>query len=86
MRICDDYECLRAYVLSPFKPVSRPLGLDLWCKKGSVSWIDVMLSRNQIEPPGIIPAAPTGGVCNSPGLPVSLVNILIEWSETYGRN
>ena len=96
-RLWDDYEQLRSYVLSPAKTLSRPLGLDLWRKKGFMSWVDVMLSReNEAEParythgqPGKASASaelplPLANIIAE--LPISLANIILEWSETNGGN
>jgi hypothetical protein len=85
LRLWDDYEQLRSYALSPVKALSNPLGLDLWCKRGFLSWISVMRSRNYperlIHHASALQAKPT----ISAETPISLVNIIIEWSETNGR-
>lgn len=48
----DDYERLRSYALSPFRTLSGPIGLDLWEKRGFLSWIAVMICRDRQEESG----------------------------------
>ena len=36
------YEQLRAYVVSPCKTLSTPLGFSLWIKKGFKGWMTVL--------------------------------------------
>jgi len=76
----DDYEELRAYALSPAKTPSRPLGLDLWLKKGFLSWVVAMLFKiSELES-----KQPPTMELEQPLLPenllIPLTNILMEWS------
>ncbi|MHB8280640.1 MAG: hypothetical protein ACYDIA_23800 [Candidatus Humimicrobiaceae bacterium] len=61
-----DYEDLRSYVLESICGFSRPLGLDLFLKKGFLSWIKiqaesevyhkpVLESELRIKKPGFLP-------------------------------
>ena len=77
------YEELRAYAISPAKTPSRPLGLDLWLKKGFVSWTAAMQTR-ELQPPANA-SARSGNVDVSDGLVTSLANILAEWSDKNVR-
>jgi len=81
----DNYEELRAFALSPVKFPVQPLGLDLWLKKGFLSWGAVMLHRNlPTEPNRCVPVHfDTPNI--SADLTMSLSNILIEWSDTYDK-
>jgi len=81
----EDYEQLRAYALSPVKIPSRTLGLDLWIKKGCLSWIVTMLNRVQQTEPGYGAPVQAGNREISADLLIALANILIEWSENYIR-
>jgi hypothetical protein len=85
-RLGEEYERLRSYVLFPAKPLSRPLGLDLWCKKGALSWIAVMLPLDNTKASGS--HAPVPSQFDLPGatsaLPISLANMIIGWSEING--
>jgi len=77
----DDYEELRAYALSPVKTPSRPLGLDLWLKRGFLSWIIAMLRRDSpTTPTSSVPARLENPVIPT-GMVMSLSNILMEWSN-----
>jgi len=80
----DEYEQLRSYVLSPAKPLTRPLGLDLWCKKGFLSWIDVVLPRDHQEGAAHYTSMHLGNHGIVDGLPVSFANIILERSKTNG--
>jgi len=75
----DDYEQLREYFLSPAKTPSRPLGLDLWLKKGFLSWGVTMASRTMQS----ASYAPTQSKSHdiTADLVLSLSNILVEWSN-----
>ena len=81
----DNYEELRAFALSPVKFPVRPLGLDLWFKKGFLSWSTIMLHRNL--PSESIRCTPVHfGIPDiSADLTMSLSNILIEWSDTHDK-
>jgi hypothetical protein len=80
----DNYEQLRAYALSPAKKPERPMGLDLWFKKGFLSWLiamaaDILPARAVFPPPAHIIQAEF-----RTGLAMPLTNILIEWGEKHG--
>jgi hypothetical protein len=50
------YEQLRAYVVSPCKTLSTPLGFNLWIKKGFKGWMSVLVSyKNDCKNKKIIP-------------------------------
>jgi len=89
----DTYEELRAFAISPVKIPTQPMGLDLWLKRGFLSWIIITLrkdppqiSRDPIrgENPGL-PAAQVKNTSVPPGLVISLSNILMEWSDKNVR-
>ena len=84
-RLRDEYEHLRSYVLSPAKPLSRPLGLDIWCKKGFSSWIDAVCPIGYQEEPARYTPMQSGNLGIVAELPISLTNIILEWSKTNGR-
>ena len=73
------YEELRAYVISPAKTLTQPVGLDLWLKRGFMSWAAVMQTRTS-HPPVYVSAQP-GNIDVTEGLVTSLANILEEWSN-----
>lgn len=81
--LSDNYEELRAYVISPSKNLSHPLGLDLWLKKGFMSWAAAMLKKD--PQPLVITSARPENVDISDGLVTSLANILAEWSDKNVR-
>jgi hypothetical protein len=84
IRLRDGYEELRSYAISPLKALSHPLGLDLWCKKGFITWIDVMLYRGY--PAATVQRAPIqpGSQSLPHELPISLANIIIDWRKANG--
>jgi len=84
-RLQDDYEQLRSYALTPVKTLSHPIGLDLWGKKGFLSWVDVMLQRGCTEGPAYHTTTKADEPTAPAKLPVSLANIFIEWGITNGR-
>ena len=81
VQLRDNYERLRAYILSPIKAPTQIIGLDLWLKRGFLAWIASALNR--ISPPepigGIVTRSESADV--SADLVAALTNILIEWSE-----
>jgi hypothetical protein len=81
--LSDGYEELRAYVISPVKTPSRPIGLDLWLKRGFMSWAAVM-QRREPQSSANTSTRP-GNVDISDGLVTSLANILAEWSDKNVR-
>jgi len=82
-RVRDDYEHLRAYALHPIKAPLRPLGLDLWLKKGFLSWTTAMLRREApVESVERVPEQ-LDGLDVSTDLRISLANILFEWSKIW---
>jgi hypothetical protein len=81
--ISNGYEKLRDFVLSPVKIPSKPLGLDLWIKRGFLSWGLVMLRRD-LPLARRIPEQPQNADI-SDGLVISLSNILVEWSDKNVR-
>jgi len=79
----ENYEALRAYVLSPFKTPSRPLGLDLWSKKGFLAWA---LAVFQHDPTSAYANRDAPEVATAPSaLVIPLANIINEWSNRHGR-
>lgn len=38
------YEQLRGYMMSEYKTISVPLGLDLWLKQGFKGWLKILTS------------------------------------------
>jgi len=79
--LLNDYEQLRAYALSSIKAPSRPLALDLWFKKGFLSWLITMLCRaTQPEPLRHTPALAKSSYISADFL-TSIANILLEWSK-----
>ena len=79
--LLNDYEQLRAYALSSIKVPSRPLALDLWLKKGFLSWIITMLSKaTKPEPLRHVPALVESSYISA-DLLISIANILLEWSK-----
>jgi len=81
--LSDGYEKLRDYILSPVKIPSQPLGLDLWLKRGFLSWGRAM-SKRDLPLPRRIPEHPQNDDI-SDGLVISLSNILAEWSDKNVR-
>jgi len=81
----DDYEQLRSYALSPIKTLSHPLGLDLWCKKGFLSWINVMLKWGNREELTYKAPMQSDNHYTWDELSTSLTNMFIEWREIHGR-
>jgi hypothetical protein len=73
---------LRGYILSPAKPPSRPLGLDLWNKKGFLAWAAIAFCHDEATIPYRRTASEVPSV--HPTLVVSLANILNDWSDRYG--
>jgi hypothetical protein len=80
----DDYEQLREYFLSPAKTPSRPLGLDLWFKKGFLSWLAGMFSGEPPKESACRIHAHTGNFDVPAGLLMPLVNILMDWGDKNG--
>jgi len=80
----DDYERLRTYAVSPAKEPSSAIGLDLWLKKGFLSWCVTTLRKFSLPEPVPISPLKVKQPENSPGLSTLLANILIEWSERNG--
>lgn len=78
-RLREDYEQLRAYALSPVKEPSRPIGLDLWGKKGFLAWSVIILHRE--APPVNLTPARTMNHDIPTDLLISLTNILMKWSD-----
>jgi hypothetical protein len=80
----DDYEQLREYFLSPAKTPSRPLGLDLWFKKGFLAWIAGVFSGESPMEPALRSHVHTGNFDVPAGLLMPLVNILMDWGDKNG--
>jgi hypothetical protein len=78
-----DYEELRAYVLAPIKTPSRPLGLDLWNKKGFLAWS--LVSFHHTPPPACAKHSTSGGLQAPSALVIPLTNIISDWSNRYAR-
>jgi len=78
----EGYEALRDYILSPVKTPSRPLGLDLWNKKGFLTWAATTFRHDTTVILSACTANEPTGV--PPSMVVSLANILNEWSDKYG--
>jgi len=79
----NDYEQLRSYALSPTKSLSHPIGLDLWCKKGFLSWIGVLANRDYQVTPVDRNRPIQHDKPNIPAeLATSLANIITEWSDS----
>jgi hypothetical protein len=79
----EDYEALRTYVLSPFKTPLRPLGLDLWSRKGFLAWSLTVFQNN---PPSaytnrVVPEATEAPLA----LVIPLTNIINDWSDRHVR-
>jgi hypothetical protein len=81
--LCSDYEALRGYVLSPVKTLSRPIGLDLWNKKGFLAWTEVVFHAVPEAIPSNRSSSNISGT--SPVLVKSLANILFDWSDKNGK-
>jgi hypothetical protein len=79
----EGYEALREYILSPAKNPSRPLGLDLWNKKGFLTWAATALRHDVTALPSA--RAANEATCAPPSLAVSMANILNDWSDRHGR-
>lgn len=79
--LCDNYEELRAYAISPVKIPSQPLGLDLWLKKGFLSWIAIMRHRYSPSIPLRYNPEQSENLDIPIDLVISLSNILTEWSN-----
>jgi len=81
----ESYEELRAYALSAFKNPSQPLGLDLWIKKGFLSWCIIMLRKDvPVTPILRVHKQHTPAGTLAADLTISLSNILSEWSSLHG--
>jgi len=78
----DDYESLRFYVLSPVKTPSRPLGLDLWNKKGFLAWSAAVF--HNVPPTTDVKGAADGHLEAPPALVISIANIMNDWSDKHG--
>ena len=79
----EGYETLRAYVLTPFKTPLRPIGLDLWNKKGFLAWSTTVFSPEP-EPAQALPIPGNPDMPNIPaGLLIPIANILNDWSDHY---
>jgi len=78
----EGYEALRGYILSPVKAPSRPLGLDLWNKKGFLAWAAATFRHDVTVAPSA--RAADGPASAPPPIVVSLANILNDWSDRYG--
>ena len=85
MSLCDNYEELRAYAISPAKIPSQPLGLDLWLKKGFLSWITIMLRRDSSAISLRYNPVQAANSDIPIDLVISLTNILKEWSDNNVR-
>jgi len=84
-RLGDHYEHLRACALFSDKVPLQPLGLDLWIKNGSLSWIEAMLPKAAQEP-GQNPAPRQGSPAISADFVLALVNILMERNGNNGAS
>lgn len=84
----NNYEQLREYCLSPAKTPARPLGLDLWNKKGFLSWSAVIFCGEENTQKSVFRVlenpsdyAQAGSAVIPEGLSISLANILMDWSD-----
>jgi len=77
----DGYEALRAYSLSPIKEPTRPLGLDLWNKKGFLEWSLIAFHHNPPVEQARRIATVTLDVPSA--LVIHLSNIINDWSNRY---
>jgi hypothetical protein len=77
----EDYEELRSYAISSAKTISHPVGLDLWLKKGFMSWTGMMLLKDREKEPSVRAPMGSGNAYVLSEVPISLANIIIEWSE-----
>jgi hypothetical protein len=82
MQLRNNYEALREYVLSPVKTPSRPLGLDLWGKKGFMAWAETVFHQVPQMAPTRAPAQEA--LAAPPALAIPLANILNDWSNNHG--
>jgi hypothetical protein len=83
MQLQDGYEALRAYALSMVKTPSRPLGLDMWNKKGFLTW--AAASCRRAAPPAPTMRVAAGHLGAPSALMMPLTNIIEDWSDRYGR-
>ena len=83
VRFCllDDYEQLRSYAIAPVKAPAHPLGLDLWMKRGFLSWGTLMASRGSMPKPDRHPPAQAETRNISNDLVMAFANMLTEWGE-----
>jgi hypothetical protein len=49
--VLKDYESLRSYVLESVYDFSRPLGLDLFLKKGFLFWVKIQIESTFCHKP-----------------------------------
>jgi len=82
--LIDDYEQLRAYVVSPAKTPLRPLGLDLWFKKGFLTWSEVVFHDDSLSDTVRRMTEKDDNPSIPADISISLANILIERSEKNG--
>ena len=81
-KLHDRYEELRAFSLSSFKTISQPLGLDLWLKKGFLSWcVEMMSVGRDSQPVRRAPLRPAQNPGMMADMVISLTNILIQRGE-----
>ena len=78
----EGYEALRGYILSPVKAPTRPLGLDLWNKKGFLTWAAAAFRHETAAGPSVRAAGGATGIPRP--LVLSLANIMNDWSGKYG--
>ena len=80
----DSYEQLREYCLTSSEAPSRPLGLDLWIKKGFLSWSMAIFSGESPQKLAPRAYAQADNAVMPEGLSISLANILMDWSDKNG--
>jgi hypothetical protein len=51
----DLYEQLRAYVISPCKPISSPKGLDMWNRMGFKGWLIHIFNQEKCNEKQLMP-------------------------------
>jgi hypothetical protein len=77
----DSYEELRAFALSNIKTQSQPLGLDLWLRKGFLSWSMILLYKNSLAEPIRRTSERVKSIDDTTALVQSISNMLIEWED-----
>jgi len=75
----SSYEALRDYVLSPAKTPSRPLGLDLWNKKGFSAWAAAVF--HHVPPTASTRSTMQAASAAPHALVIPLANIVSDWSD-----